>query len=57
MTFAECATEGLIRGWMWKFGGKSGAFKRKRWFVLRGDVISYYKNKVIIYDQSISASF
>ena len=31
---------------MWKYGGKTGAFKRKRWFVLRGDVIYYYKNKV-----------
>ena len=39
-------TEAAVRGWMWKLGGKAGAFKRKRWFVLRGDVISYYKNKV-----------
>ena len=38
--------EGLVRGWMWKFGGKAGTFKRKRWFVLRGDVVSYYKHKV-----------
>ena len=30
---------------MWKLGGKAASFKRKRWFVLRGDLISYYKNK------------
>ncbi|EDQ90136.1 uncharacterized protein MONBRDRAFT_36712 [Monosiga brevicollis MX1] len=33
------------RGWMLKAGGKGNAFKRRRWFVLRGDTISYYKNK------------
>jgi len=33
------------RGWMLKAGGKGNAFKRRRWFVLRGDVISYYKAK------------
>lgn len=32
------------RGWMLKTGG-SNNFKRRRWFVLRGDVISYYKTK------------
>ena len=31
------------RGWMLKAGGKGNAFKRRRWFILRGDVISYYK--------------
>jgi len=31
---------------MLKAGGKGNAFKRRRWFVLRGDVISYYKQRV-----------
>lgn len=35
--------EALERGWMIKSGGKGMA--RRRWFVLRGDVISYYKQK------------
>ena len=33
------------RGWMLKESGKN-QIKRRRWFVLRGDVISYYKTKV-----------
>jgi myosin X len=34
----------LERGWMLKMGGTNN-FKRRRWFILRGDVISYYKTK------------
>ena len=34
------------RGWLMKAGGKEGAgIRRRRWFILRGDVISYYRNK------------
>jgi myosin X len=36
----------IERGWMMKAGGKQGnQIKRRRWFVLKGDVISYYKAK------------
>eukprot|EP00049_Salpingoeca_infusionum_P017514 m.353252 g.353252 ORF g.353252 m.353252 type:complete len:1850 (+) comp16718_c0_seq1:158-5707(+) len=36
----------IERGWMLKAGGKDGNYvKRRRWFVLKGDAISYYKNK------------
>eukprot|EP00056_Hartaetosiga_gracilis_P013065 m.213142 g.213142 ORF g.213142 m.213142 type:complete len:1878 (+) comp13789_c0_seq6:2376-8009(+) len=32
------------RGWLMKAGGKANAFKRKRWFVLRGNVITYFRS-------------
>jgi hypothetical protein len=46
LRFKIALIDAIVHGWMFKVGGKTGAFKRKRWFVLRGDVISYYKNKV-----------
>lgn len=45
---AHITTEATERGWMLKTSNKgvNTQFKRRRWFILRGDVITYYKSKV-----------